>query len=106
MAFPQASKGEIRKFLSLFVEAFAFKDSQKLLLTPDDEILSIYRALYPSRWMPDALELETLADDLMRQYGLSLQAVWHEQLTLGQLFGQLQACDASGVASARPLNRN
>ncbi|WP_374317828.1 hypothetical protein [Aquabacterium sp.] len=90
-AFPEASKADIRQFLALFVEAFAFKDEQKLMFAPSDEVLAVYRALYPSRWMPDALELETLADDLSRQYGVSLQAVWHQQLTLGQLFLEVQA---------------
>ena len=90
-AFPGAKKDEIRRFLSLFVSAFAFNDDQKLRLTPDDKILEIYRALYPSRWLADALEVETLAEELERQYGLSLQTIWHEHLTLGQLFSHIHA---------------
>jgi len=90
-AFLGANKDEIRGFLSLFVSAFAFNDDQKLRLTPNDKILEIYRALYPSRWMADALEVETLAEELERQYGLSLQTIWHEQLTLGQLFAHVHA---------------
>ena len=46
--FPEAVKADIRDFLSLFVSSFAFNDDQKLKLNPDDEILRIYRALYPS----------------------------------------------------------
>lgn len=56
------------------------------MLRPDDEILTIYRALYPRRWTPDALELETLAEDVEKRYGLELGHIWNERLSLGQLF--------------------
>ena len=95
--FPQSSKHEIREFLSLFVSAFAFKHDQKLKLNPDDEILGIYRALYPSRLLPDAMEVETLARDIERKYGTALAAVWQEQLTLGQLYSYVNA-QRNGVA--------
>lgn len=88
-AFPNATKQEIRDYLGLFVSAFAFNDNQKLLFTPEDQIMHIYRALYPSRWTPDALEVETLAKDLLSKYELSLQSVWHEAITLGQLFNHV-----------------
>jgi len=85
-AFPSASKQDIRDFLSLFVSAFAFREKEKLKLNPEDQILAVYRALYPSKWMADALELETLSEDIERKYGVSPQRLWHEQLTLGELF--------------------
>jgi propanediol dehydratase small subunit len=68
-AFPNAPKAEIREFLVLFVDAFAFPGKEKLKFSLDDKILSIYRALYPSRWMPDALEVETLSKDIEAKYG-------------------------------------
>ena len=85
-AFPAASKREIRSFLLLFVSAFAFKDVDKLKFGPNDKVWEIYRALYPSRWIPDALELETLANDLRKLHGLELHSIWSEELTLGELF--------------------
>lgn len=85
-AFPNAPKAEIREFLALFVDAFAFPNEEKLKFSPDDKILSIYRALYPSRWMPDALEVETLAKYIEAKYGLPFASVWSENLTLGELF--------------------
>jgi hypothetical protein len=85
-AFPSAPKSEIRQFLVLFVDAFSFPNKEKLKFSPDDKILSIYRALYPSRWMPDALEVETLAKDIEAKYGLPFASVWSENLTLGELF--------------------
>jgi hypothetical protein len=85
-AFPKASKDEIRTFLLLFVSAFAFSDKDKLKFRPDDKILDIYRALYPSRWMPDALEVETLARDLHARYKLELDLIWSDELTLGEIF--------------------
>jgi propanediol dehydratase small subunit len=87
-AFPSATKQEIRAFLSLFVSAFAFDDREKLKLAPADEILKIYRAQYPSRLQPDAMELESLALDLERHHRLKLEALWKDSLTLGELFSQ------------------
>lgn len=94
-AFPTAPKTQIREFLALFVQAFAFADKEKLKLSPDDKILSIYRTLYPSRWTPDALEVETLAKDISTKYGVSLASVWNEDLTLGQLFAKVKEESAS-----------
>lgn len=85
-AFPNTPKAEIREFLVLFVDAFAFPDKDKLKFNPDDKILSIYRALYPSRWMPDALEVETLSKDIEAKYGVPFASVWNENLTVGELF--------------------
>jgi hypothetical protein len=84
--FPTASKDEIRSFLLVFVSAFAFVDKDKLKFRPDDKILDIYRSLYPSRWLPDALEFETLANDLQKRYALKLDSIWSDDLTLGELF--------------------
>lgn len=88
--FPTASKDEIRSFLLLFVSAFAFADRDKLKFRPDDKILDIYRSLYPSRWLPDALEFETLANDLQKRHALKLESIWRNDLTLGELFTRIQ----------------
>jgi propanediol dehydratase small subunit len=89
--FPNAPKQDIREFLSVFVEAFAFDEREKLKLSPDDGILQIYRHLYPHRWMPDSLEVETLAKSLERRYQVRLGEIWREDITLGDLFAQAQA---------------
>jgi propanediol dehydratase small subunit len=88
--FPNAPKADIREFLTLFVDAFAFSGKDKLKFDPSDKILSVYRTLYPSRWMPDALELETLATEVEKRYGFSFSSVWSEDLTLGDLFKRTQ----------------
>jgi len=84
--FPQTPIKEIRDFLLFFVKAFAFSDNEKLKLRPDDKILEIYKALYPSKWTPDALEFETLAKDLQQRYSVELEKIWRDDLTLGDLF--------------------
>jgi propanediol dehydratase small subunit len=93
-AFPKASKQEIREFLRVFVSAFAFDESEILKLSPNDQILAIYRGRYPVRGMADALELETLMVDVQKRYGVEFETIWHEQLTLGELFAK------SGQASS------
>jgi len=77
--------------LLLFTDAFAFSRKQKLKFEPEDKIFDIYKALYPKEWMPDSLEVETLAEDIEREYGINFTSIWHEGLTLGGLFGALQS---------------
>jgi hypothetical protein len=89
-AFPQATKHDIREFLLLFTAAFAFRDSDKLKFSPNDRVWEIYRDLYPNRWVADALELETLTDELKAKHGITLDEIWSEKLTLGQLFARAQ----------------
>lgn len=90
-SFPEASKIEIRQFLAVFTESFAFRDHEKLKLNPNDQLLDIYRALYPHKWQADALEFETLSENIEAKYGFSFDKVWRDGLTLGQLFASLQA---------------
>ncbi len=84
--FPQASKVEIRDFLSMFSKAFAFRKSRTLAFRPSDRLIDIYRTRYPLRGRPDMLELETLARDARKRYGVDLLPLWHEGMTLGEVF--------------------
>jgi hypothetical protein len=86
--FPQASKHEIRQFLYMFVDAFAFPKRRALQFAPTDRVLTIYRALYPLKGFPDALELETFALRLEERYALDLRKIWREELTLGEIFSR------------------
>jgi propanediol dehydratase small subunit len=94
IAFPSASKQDIREFLALFVDAFAFSQKERLKLNPEDQVIQIYRAIYPSQWTPDALELETFAKDVEAKYGFTLESIWHEKVTLGELFKIAQRANA------------
>lgn len=89
-AFPSATKKQIREFLSVFTSAFAFRDADLLKFRPDDQLLGIYRALYPSKWMADAMEFETLARELRTRFGIVLEDIWDERMTLGTLFTHIQ----------------
>jgi len=86
--FPQASKTEIREFLDLFVEAFAFSPSRRLCFAPDDRVMEVYRALYPSKFMADSMELESFILRAREHYGVDLLPLWREDITLGDLFTQ------------------
>jgi propanediol dehydratase small subunit len=88
--FPNSSKKDIREFLILFTDAFAFSNKDKLNFAPNDKIYDIYTALYPSKWMADSLELETLAIDIENQYSLCFNELWSEDLTLGELFSRIK----------------
>ncbi len=91
LAFPDASKEEIRAFLEFFMEAFGYAKKEKLKLSPDDQLLEIYRKQYPYRWQPDQLEFETLASDLDTEYGLDFSSIWKNELTLGELFSEIHS---------------
>lgn len=89
-SFPTASRKDIREFLSVFGAALSFGDTDKLHLRPDDQVLGVVRAAKPARWMPDASDIEPLARALRERYGLLLDDVWHDGLTLGGLFQRVQ----------------
>jgi propanediol dehydratase small subunit len=88
--FPTASRKDIRDFLSVFASSFSFRESERLHFRPDDDVLGIYRAEHPTRRLPDAQELDTLAKALRERYGLMLDEIWHDGLTLGGLFQRVQ----------------
>ena len=89
-SFPSASRKDIRDFLSVFGSACAFGDCDKLHLRPDDQVLGVVRAARPSRWMPEAYDVEPLARALRERYGVLLDDIWHDGLTLGGLFQRVQ----------------
>ena len=98
-AFPSASRKDIREFLSLVVSTFSFTDTDRLRFRPDDELLGIFRAAHPHRRPTDAGEIETLAQALRSRYGVMLPEIWHDRLTLGALFGDIQALRGQRAAA-------
>jgi propanediol dehydratase small subunit len=87
--FPDASANEIREFLQFFVDAFGFPKKRRLLFRPDDTVLGLYHALYPPNWsIGDNMEFEEFADGLLSHYAVTLRDIWHDQLTLGEIFQQ------------------
>jgi len=88
--FPAATKQEIREFLELFIRAFGFSRKNRLSFSPDDQVMDIYRALYPPKWtVADALECESLAMECERRYGIDMLDLFETSsagLTLGDIF--------------------
>jgi propanediol dehydratase small subunit len=87
--FPEASKTEIRDFLNHFVSTFGFRRKQRFQFAPDDQIVEVYRSLYPAvTWWPqaDCMELEQLAMALKKCYDVDLVSKWRDDLTLGDVF--------------------
>lgn len=89
-AWPLAKKSDVRDFLALVASAFALNKVEQLRLRPTDSVFGIYRAIYPNSWMPDSMELETLARTLEEDYGVNLADMWHDAVTLGDVFGATQ----------------
>jgi len=85
-AFPDATKQDIRQYLQLFVDAFAFRDCRRLCFRPSDKLIEVYQAIYPVKGWPDSLELETFALMVEKTYHLDLTKAWTPELTLGEVF--------------------
>ena len=84
--FPDASKTEIREFLTIFVEAFCFSHKRGSCFSPDDCVMDVYRADYPPGSLADSMELETLGLRLEKRYAIDFTAVWRDNITLGELY--------------------
>jgi propanediol dehydratase small subunit len=88
--FPTSPKTEIRRFLDLFLDAFGFPARRRSYFSPDDKILDVYHALYPpGDALADCMDLETFANDIQKHYGVDLAGVWHDDLTLGELYARI-----------------
>ena len=84
---PDAAPDDIRRFLALFVDSFAFPRKYRNRLRPTDKVMDLYRVLNPPDCtLGDVMELETLASELERTYRLDIEERWHEDITLGDLF--------------------
>jgi|SRR5437879_2391970 len=94
--FPAVRKKEIRRFLSVFAEAFAIREKDKLKFRPSDKLLEIHDKLNPVKGI-DALELETLSRLLKKRYGIELEKLWNPELTLGSLFSQVAQQSTRGM---------
>jgi len=86
-AFPDADVEEFRKFLQVFVDAFAFRNNTRLKFRPSDRIIDIYRACYPIEGYLDSLELESFAMKVQKLYKVDIEASWNPEMSLGQIFG-------------------
>jgi len=84
--FPDSTASQIREFLDIFADAFAFRQRRRSCFSPDDKVMDVYRAVYPDRFMADGLELESLAVGLRQKYGMDLTRFWRDDITLGELF--------------------
>jgi hypothetical protein len=84
--FPGSPKSDIREFLELFCDAFGFSRASRRHFSPDDRVVEVYRALYPDRFMADALELETLESRLWQRYGVEMRGFWREDITFADVY--------------------
>ena len=85
--FPSAPKSEIREFLDLFVDAFAFSRTRRCCFSPYDRVMEVYRTVYPSNdYGADSMELEFLCKMVEKRYGVDLASSWREDVTLGEIY--------------------
>lgn len=89
-AYPAAPKDQIRSFLLCSTDGMAFSSETKLKFHPNDQVLDVYRSIYGGQTpLGDHMECETFLENVSREFGCrleSLLAVWHSEVTLGDLF--------------------
>ena len=84
--FSKVPKEDIREFLKAFADGFAFDTNRRLKFEPDDKVMDVYTALYPSTGWGDALEVETFVMIIKEKYGVDLSKVGNPDITHGQIF--------------------
>ncbi len=92
--YPGVPKAEVRRFLGLFVDAFAFMERDRLKFGPQDRVLDVYDAIYDvfPKWVPvgDSLECETLVILLEEEYKREFpERLVREDVTLGEIFEEM-----------------
>ena len=73
--------------LSELCDAFLFDQDSRHRFLPDDRLAAIYEACHPRRkfWVwGDSMELETLAQNLKKRFGIELSKE-HSEITLGDI---------------------
>jgi hypothetical protein len=85
--YPNVPKEEIKKYLQIFIDAFAFKDKHRCKFKPEDKVIDVYNAMYPNKFLSaDGMELEDFAISLEQTYKIDFDKIWNEDMTLGQIF--------------------
>jgi propanediol dehydratase small subunit len=85
--FPHATHQSIRAFLHVFADAFSVERVHATKFTPDDQPLLIWNARYiPHLTLDDRMEMESLERGINDAYGIDLNTVWRDSMTLGELF--------------------
>ena len=86
-AFPDVPKDDIRKFLNIFIDAFIFKSKDRLKFGPKDKLMDVYKTIYAPGSMCDAMEVETFAVSLEREYGVDLSKTENlEEISFSDIF--------------------
>jgi hypothetical protein len=78
---------DIDAVLTSLCEAFSFNPDDRYRFGPDDQVMGIYRAVYP-RWKlwqaADSMEIETLMLDLKKRFGIDC-SMWQPDISLAEL---------------------
>jgi hypothetical protein len=90
-SFPDATPADIRSFLEIFVDAFAFGAKRAFCFGPEDRLSEIYDALYPCGSRGAGGEMTCFYLMLQRRYGRSISADEFSGMSLGEIFDFMHA---------------
>ncbi|UTG92094.1 acyl carrier protein [Geobacter sulfurreducens] len=72
--------GVADRVLCIFCDAFMFDEEERFKFEPDDTVMAIYRAVYPSRWTPDSLEYPFIIDALEKEFDFRFNPIKLEKI--------------------------
>jgi hypothetical protein len=85
--------GVADRVLCTFCDAFMFDEEERYKFEPDDTVMAVYRAVYPSRWTPDALEHPILIDALEKEFSFSFAPTRLEKIeSFRQIVAEIKGC--------------
>jgi len=103
LAVPNVPEQAVLDFLRFFADCFSISEKYVWKLRPTDTLSEVYQTLHPPKWsLNDNLEFEILQKWLRNKKQFDLRSVWHEQLTLSELFTRLSECAGKSEAAIVP----
>ena len=86
--FGEEAMPQVDKVLTIVCECFLFNRDHRYQLSPDDQILDVYRRCHLPRWLSwldsDAGEIDSLLERLGNDFGFD-RSRWSERLTVGEI---------------------
>ena len=79
-----------------------FEVGERYKFRPDDTVMEIYRAVYPSRWTADALETNFLINGLEKEFRFSFDNARLDKIkSFRQIVAEIKSAQQSSPANGR-----
>jgi hypothetical protein len=91
------------RMLLIFCDAFMFTAEDRFKFRPEDTVSAVYRALYPSRGVPDALEDTFLIRGLEKEFGFTFDEARPEEIkSFEQIMAEIKNAQRGAASNGGP----